>query len=649
MVKLKPALLIALFLFISFQSFSQTKGLIIEPATGSVLDPNGDGYISSSSSGFTNFTDDTGEFEGSSWQDFPTFGGGEVLTDIRSGPDYGFTDFSFDPDGVATYVRSDGTNLIFRFRLADFRPNAKGYTVLIDSDGQFGSLDPNANPDNPGFEVAIVLRSKHGVYVYDIENKDACSSPVLTYSLASHHQKAISGISNDTDLDMFYDFYVPISDLTGSTSITSVSPLRIAATTNTSNTCALDGSLSDIGGLDDRGYGDCLECAFSDLIENQAPCTISGGLSCSSSASQTACPTLETALEAGTTSVSGTSESGAEVYINVTSGGSKTTYSTTADGSGNWSKTVSALANDDVVVIRALSSGKKYSDKGCSISVVSAPCDDSPKYTVVLSPNGGNDKLSGNIDGTDVTAIEMQVYLFNTDLATTLAGGVITNGYKSSEASPSTGAQAIPAIYSAAGASSTWDFQAGSNPTDADFPDKNIYAVRMRQKMTGDTEFRCWSDFQLFCGKCTGSCSSPIVPTITTSLSASTTTIEGSATGSGDGWTVGDKVYVYMNNSGLSGEGTKLVGVGEVDVAGSGSEHWSVSLADPLGNYGCGTLIAKVLGQTSGTECVSDPSAETATPSTSASNAPTITADFCGDVTEIYGTSTEPEGTEINV
>ncbi|MFT5642244.1 MAG: hypothetical protein ACI9A7_002353, partial [Cyclobacteriaceae bacterium] len=36
--------------FGAFCAFSQTKGLIIEPATGSVLDPNGDGMISSSSS-----------------------------------------------------------------------------------------------------------------------------------------------------------------------------------------------------------------------------------------------------------------------------------------------------------------------------------------------------------------------------------------------------------------------------------------------------------------------------------------------------------------------------------------------------------------------------------------------------------------------
>ena len=136
----------------SFVGYTQTKGMIIEPASGSVLDPNGDGYISTSSTGFTNTTDDTGEFE-ISMTPFPTYGAGETLADIANGPDYGFTDFSVDPDGAATYWALDGSNnLIFRFRLADFRPNAKGYTVLIDTDGAFGSgIDGNATSENPGF------------------------------------------------------------------------------------------------------------------------------------------------------------------------------------------------------------------------------------------------------------------------------------------------------------------------------------------------------------------------------------------------------------------------------------------------------------------------------------------------------------------
>ncbi|MFN5785859.1 MAG: hypothetical protein ACK457_07795, partial [Flavobacteriia bacterium] len=43
------------FTFSSYLAFGQTSGMIVEPATGSsalILDPNADGYVSSSTSGF---------------------------------------------------------------------------------------------------------------------------------------------------------------------------------------------------------------------------------------------------------------------------------------------------------------------------------------------------------------------------------------------------------------------------------------------------------------------------------------------------------------------------------------------------------------------------------------------------------------------
>jgi hypothetical protein len=51
-------------------------------------------------------------------------------------------------------------------------PNAKSYSILIDTDGKFGGTGPN-NPDhsslNPGF-VEIVLATKFGVFVYNVNN-----------------------------------------------------------------------------------------------------------------------------------------------------------------------------------------------------------------------------------------------------------------------------------------------------------------------------------------------------------------------------------------------------------------------------------------------------------------------------------------------
>ncbi|MFY0654491.1 MAG: VCBS domain-containing protein [Cyclobacteriaceae bacterium] len=636
--KVKILFSLILVAFISVvETVGQTPGVIFEPASGSVLDPDGDGYVSESPTGFTNFTDDTGEFEfASEWHAFPTIGDGEKLTDIRSGPNYGFTDFSFDPNGQATYVRIAGGNIIFRFRLADFRPNAKGYTVFIDTDGQYGALDQNANPTNPGFELAVVLKSKHGVFLYDIEGIDNCDTPDKTYSLTTNHQKSISGISSGSPVneDVFYDFYVPLADIYAVGGITSSTKLRLASTTNTSNGCALDGSVSDISGLLDSEYGDCVNCAYEDMIEEQAPVDIDGGLDFipSSSVTKTDCPVLTTTLVNGITVVVGTAEANASVFITV---GSNTT-STTADGSGDWNASITALSDGDVVTIRALADGEAYSDASCNVTVVSAPCDDAPNYTVVEGPTGGNQKLNGNIEvpGSGVDAIEMEVYVFTGDFATTLASGVVTNGSKSSR---STDANYVSGIYTSG--ETTWDFQGGGNGTDVTFDISTTYAIRMRVAPTSSDPFGCWTDFQLFCGKCTGGCTTIGTPTISGTLAADDLTISGT----GSGYTVGDLVFLYMNESGLAGEGSTLLGQGTATSA----TAWSVTLDEAIGNFGCGTVTAKVWG--SGADCVSDASVAAAAPTNANSDSPAISGSYCGDVTVISGTSSEDEGTTISV
>ena len=113
------------FLFLTNYVNAQTKGLIVEPATGggtAVLDPNGDGYVSGSTAGFS--ANDSAESE------IPfvpfIFPGLEPTTDINNGPDCGFTDFvdtgGFDP--AFSYFDPSG-NWLFRLRLGDISSNAK--------------------------------------------------------------------------------------------------------------------------------------------------------------------------------------------------------------------------------------------------------------------------------------------------------------------------------------------------------------------------------------------------------------------------------------------------------------------------------------------------------------------------------------------
>ena len=256
---------------VQLSGLAQSTGFIYEPATYSVsgtnpsgktnvLDPDGNGYISDNTGGVPFSSAVTATYPGNDVPEFeipmkafPTIGAGETLSDIRSGPNEGFSDFSINDNGTASYFYLDASNnLIFRFRLADFRPNAKGYTVLIDTDGKYGSDgdlddDPNYTEENPGFEIAIVLRTKHDVQLVDIDGATTCGSLKKTYTLADHHQKSISGITGDDDPDHFYDFYIPFADITtyfpthdpDGNPVTTSTGLRMAATTNTSNTCAL--------------------------------------------------------------------------------------------------------------------------------------------------------------------------------------------------------------------------------------------------------------------------------------------------------------------------------------------------------------------------------------------------------------------------
>ena len=106
--------------------------------------------------------------------------------------------------------------IVFRFRLADFKPNAKGYTVLVDSDGKIGTADVGTYNDgeNPGFEFAILLRSKHEVSLINLEGvTTGCGTPKI-YDLDEYHQKSISGVYDGVgDMDVFYDFAIPFYDI----------------------------------------------------------------------------------------------------------------------------------------------------------------------------------------------------------------------------------------------------------------------------------------------------------------------------------------------------------------------------------------------------------------------------------------------------
>ena len=148
-------------LLCTYGLYAQTTGLIIEPANGAsitILDPDGNGYVSLTTAGFL------GDDKANSEVPFNTLipAGIEPDSDIRNGPDCGFSDFVESVSGGIdpAFHYSDGTYWYFRMRMAGIAPNAKSYSVLIDTDDLIGPTAPNYTVDNPGFEIEIVLETK---------------------------------------------------------------------------------------------------------------------------------------------------------------------------------------------------------------------------------------------------------------------------------------------------------------------------------------------------------------------------------------------------------------------------------------------------------------------------------------------------------
>ena len=268
-------ILLAFALFAPLLANAQ-RGQIIKPATSLVMDPNQDGFVSKTTAGFSNDGYNVDEFEIPMFG-IPINGPGDVLADNQVGPKCGITDITVDPKGYGVYgVIDNSDNLIFRFRLGTNNPSVESYTILIDTDGRIGTDDPNSTPNNPGFEIDITLikNSNQGVFVYNIDGIESCPTALLNYGFDSHFQIAIADVVSCGNPDYFYDYYVPLADLTALFGITKNTELRFVAITNSSATCAMSGKISDVGGVDDNLYNGCISCALVDLSTNQCPTSL---------------------------------------------------------------------------------------------------------------------------------------------------------------------------------------------------------------------------------------------------------------------------------------------------------------------------------------------------------------------------------------
>lgn len=239
---MKKLVLLFCILTFNFALVAQTPGLIIRNAgTGAaVLDPNGDGYVSQKTNGVQiGFTTPPNSDVLQSEIPFAPIIKKDTINDLLQGPGCMFNDLvgSENPDQYAAMAYFDGSNVLFRMRMANYVPNSKTYSILIDTDQKFGftgeNADPNAVPGNPGFEVEVAMITNFGVNVYNI---DGSTNPSLhasnNYETYSQISVALSNFCADPDF--FYDFYIPFSQLASipGLNISTATPLRFSFNTN---------------------------------------------------------------------------------------------------------------------------------------------------------------------------------------------------------------------------------------------------------------------------------------------------------------------------------------------------------------------------------------------------------------------------------
>ena len=400
---MKRVLLFSFFLFFFIGiALAQSPGIIVRPAAGigsTPLNPNGDGFSSSSINGFV--SSDITESEIPYKIVPPAFL--EPTSDLLRGPAQLYSDLVRQVDGSGFYIYNDGTNLLFRLRLGNVISGSKGYSVLIDTDGKMGSTGAYADPNyqaattgvngNPGFELEVVLETNFRVAVYNV---DGTSNPTLltSYGINTNSQISIALSTVSGTPDYFYDFYVPTSAL----GITLATPLRMVATTVMAPTAAIGGPKSDIYGVDDAQYKDPMK-SWEAAINNTPTYTLininSGGGGVG--AACTAAPTLNGPIQAGAgvtvtgswTALDGTKPATATITLYKNGVASGTTSAT----SGNtWSITGVTISTGDVLYAKAQAVGESECLQSANVKVISC----TPANTSALT---GFTVTCGNLRG----------------------------------------------------------------------------------------------------------------------------------------------------------------------------------------------------------------------------------------------------------
>lgn len=273
----------AITLFAKVQS--QTPGALISTPFATFLNPNGDAWVTSSSSAFITNDQDESELD---WVSIPQVDS-EPSGDLNTGGPCGTTDIMDDPTSGAdaSYVLFKDPNgipgdgdefMLYRLRIArDPGSGNFGFSVLMDIDNTFGASDTDAVAGNPGFEVEIRVKNGGGskaLYLDDVSGTTSGSTK-NTYNLSFYTQKSYALSQNVACTGkpaVFYDFMIPFADLTTHFGMTINTKIRLVGATSQNGGSVLGSSASDIAGINDNNYANSIagqDLAFAAFINNQ--------------------------------------------------------------------------------------------------------------------------------------------------------------------------------------------------------------------------------------------------------------------------------------------------------------------------------------------------------------------------------------------
>lgn len=506
-----------LLLVVSVFGFSQTPGLIIRDGANNippsplnrstVLDPNQDGYTSATIGGFT--TTDLGTASEINYQPISLIFQ-EPFGDLSRGPSGGFSDLVPDANGRSFYAFSNGTNIYFRLRIGNIVAGAKGYSALIDTDGKFGPEDPTYTASNPGYEYEISVQTGFKISIYDVNSGTACTE-IWTRDLATNPQfvqTSIAQTTNNGNPDYFIDFYVPYSGFTGTTPLTTSTPLRFQPGTVMAPSSSLCGPTSDAyPGNNVSQQPQCTPDQIANGTCSSLPCTNP--------------PSVTSPLSVGATNITGSwtkatystvTTARIEIYKNNVLIGT-----TTANSGSSWSFTTTALAANDVIYARASTSDASNCYKSNEVRVNASTCtpaSTSSCPTVTCYTNTG-------IVGTGVAGATIKIKLMRDD-------GTITD---------------VPNTNIIVDSSGNWIYYGSSNSGNANAPcttgnsDIASGSYVITQTESGKCESGVCRIYRIGCTTTTAN------PTISNNfITINTTSINGTAA-------LGSRVRLYLNGN----------------------------------------------------------------------------------------------------